>query len=140
MKRFFLCTLFLSLFIASSAGAAPRGKTSSQAELNSLRHQAKAAGRANNSPAARKRLAITYVKQAATAYARGDYRRTVALCDIAADWYPTYARAHVWRGAAYQKMRNYTEARLAYKWARSLAPNSPDAARATRGLQEIGFR
>jgi Flp pilus assembly protein TadD len=83
-------------------------------------------------------MAIEYVKQAATAYERGDYRRTIALCDTAADWYPTYARAHVWMGAAYQKLGNYREARLSYRWAKALAPNSADAQRAERGLREVG--
>lgn len=93
---------------------------------------------APGSPQARRLLAIEYVKQAAAAYDRGDYNRTIQLCDIAADWYPTYARAQVWMGAAYQKKHNYFQARMAYRWAKALAPGTPDAQRAERGLREIG--
>ena len=90
------------------------------------------------SPEARRALAIDYVKQAAAAYASGDYKRTIRLCEIAADWSPTYPRAHVWMGAAYQKLGKLFEARMAYRWARALAPGTADAQRADRGLKEIG--
>lgn len=87
----------------------------------------------------RRLLAIEYVRQAALAYGRGDYKRTLALCQTASDWYPTYARAHIWKGAAYQKLGNYAQARSSYSWGRALSPDSADAARANRGLKELGY-
>ena len=140
-----ILSLALALSFAGFADAAPRHtkptpKPTPKLAAQTLKQQALIAGRANNSPEARRKLAIQYVTRASVAYDRGDYRHAIALCDIAADWYPTYPRAHVWRGAAYQKLGNYTEARLAYKWARALAPQGPDAARANRGLREIGFQ
>jgi tetratricopeptide (TPR) repeat protein len=87
----------------------------------------------------RRSRAIEYVRRAAILFEKGDYKKTVTLCRQAADWYPTYARSYIWMGAAYQKLRNYKEARSAYKWVIALAPNSPDATRARRGLKEIGY-
>jgi tetratricopeptide (TPR) repeat protein len=83
--------------------------------------------------------AINLVKQAADTFAAGDYRRTIQLCEAASDQYPTYARAHAWIGASYQKLGNTEEAIKAFRWARNLAPGTPDAERAERGLRELGY-
>ena len=79
------------------------------------------------------------MRQASLAYGQGDYKRTLALCETASQWYPTYARAHIWKGAAYQKLGNHAQARSSYSWGRALAPDSADAARADRGLKELGY-
>lgn len=83
--------------------------------------------------------AIDLTKQAADAYARGDYNRAIALSKAASDSYPTYARAQTWLGASYHKLKRYDEAIKAYKWAMALAPGTVDAERAERGLKEIGY-
>lgn len=83
--------------------------------------------------------AIELVKQAASAFERGDYKTTVALCKTANDAYPTYSRAYTWMGAAYQKLGNKDEACSAFKWVIALSPNTPDAERAQRGLREMGY-
>ncbi len=83
--------------------------------------------------------AVDLVKQAAEAYARGDYGNAILLSKAASDAYPTYARAQTWLGASYHKMGRYDEARSAYKWAIALAPGTADAERAERGLREIGY-
>lgn len=82
--------------------------------------------------------AVDIVKAASDAYARGDYQRTVTLCKLASDQYPTYARAQTWMGAGYQKLGNTDKAISAYRWARALAPGTVDAERAERGLRELG--
>lgn len=82
--------------------------------------------------------AVNLTKQAADAYAKGNYNKAAWLCKTAADAYPTYARAQTWLGASYHKMGKYSEARKAYKWALALAPETADAQRAQRGLREIG--
>lgn len=83
--------------------------------------------------------AVDLVKQAADAYARGNYNKAVLLSKAASDAYPTYARAQTWLGASYHKIGRYDEARSAYKWAMALAPGTVDAERAERGLREIGY-
>lgn len=83
--------------------------------------------------------AVGLVKKAAEAYTRGDYSNAILLSKAASDAYPTYARAQTWLGASYHKMGRYDEARSAYKWAIALAPGTPDAERAERGLREIGY-
>ncbi len=83
--------------------------------------------------------AVELVKQAASAFERGDYNSTVALCKIANDAYPTYSRAYTWMGAGYQKLGNKIEACSAFKWVIALSPNTPDAERAERGLREMGY-
>lgn len=93
---------------------------------------------AANSVAARRQMAIGYVKRAAVAYERRDYKAVIALCKTANNLAPTYARAYAWAGAAQQKLGNYREARFNYRWVVALAPNTPDAARAKRGLKEVG--
>ena len=87
---------------------------------------------------ARRQIAIGYVKRAAVAYQKRDYKTVVALCKAASNLAPTYARAYAWSGAAQQKLGNYSQARADYRWVMALAPNTPDAARAQRGLREIG--
>ena len=83
--------------------------------------------------------AVEWVKQAAEAFERGDYKGTIALCKSANDAYPTYSRAYTWMGAAYQKLGNTEEACSAFKWVVALSPNTPDAERAQRGLKEMGY-
>ena len=83
--------------------------------------------------------AIEWVKQAAITFEKGDYQRTIQLCKAANDAYPTYARAYTWMGASYQKLGKTDEACSAFRWVVSLAPNTPDAERAERGLREMGY-
>ena len=88
--------------------------------------------------AARQR-AIESVKQAALTFEKGDYQKTIELCKIANSAYPTYARAYTWMGASYQKLGKTDEAISAFRWVTALAPNTPDAERAERGLREMGY-
>lgn len=88
----------------------------------------------------RKLRAIEYVKLAATAYDRRDYKKVISLCTKATDLAPTYARSYTWLGAAYQKRGNKREAISAYRWVVALSPGTADAARAKRGLRELGAR
>jgi Flp pilus assembly protein TadD len=83
--------------------------------------------------------AIEWVKQAAITFEQGDYQRTIELCKAANDAYPTYARAYTWMGASYQKLGKTDEACSAFRWVIALAPNTPDAERAERGLREMGY-
>ena len=88
--------------------------------------------------AARQR-AIELVKQAAITFEKGDYQKTIELCKTANAAYPTYARAYTWMGASYQKLGKTDEAISAFRWVTALAPNTPDAERAERGLREMGY-
>lgn len=128
--------IVLALLGAAALGAPQSASARAHRKAKAAKPSQRAA--APSSPQARRLLAIEYVKQAALAYDRGDYNRVIALCDTAADWYPTYARAQVWMGAAYQKKHNYFQARMAFRWAKALAPGTPDAQRAERGLREMG--
>ena len=93
----------------------------------------------SNYQAQSRQRAIEWVKQAAVTFERGDYKRTIELCKAANDAYPTYARAYTWMGASYQKLGRNDEACDAFKWVKALAPNTPDAQRAERGLREMGY-
>jgi tetratricopeptide (TPR) repeat protein len=93
----------------------------------------------NDYQAQARQRAIVWVQQAADAYAKGDYNRAIELCKNANDAYPTYARAYTWMGASYQKLGRIDEACSAFRWVTALAPGTPDAERAERGLREMGY-
>ena len=118
----FACGAFASSKKANEQSAPPSKATRATDKASSSAHQ----------------KAITLTKQAADAFAKGNYNKAAWLSKAASDAYPTYARAQTWLGASYHKLGKYDKARSAYKWAMALAPGTVDAERAKRGLREMG--
>ena len=82
--------------------------------------------------------AIELVKEAALYFGRGDMTLVVKVCRQALILDPNYPRAYTWLGAAYQRRGERNNACGAFARVVKLAPGTPDAQRATRGLREMG--
>ncbi|HEX8234901.1 MAG TPA: hypothetical protein VF600_03010 [Abditibacteriaceae bacterium] len=85
-----------------------------------------------------RRRAILLVRDAATAFQRGNMNRTLALTGAATAADPSYPRAYIYRGVALEKLGNRGAARVAYNRVLALAPGSQDAAYARSKLKEMG--
>ncbi len=82
--------------------------------------------------------AIELVKEAAQDFGRGELALTIKICRQALTLDPTYPRAYTYLGAAYQRRGERQNACAAFSRAVKLAPGTPDATRALRGLKELG--
>jgi tricorn protease-like protein len=82
--------------------------------------------------------AVRLVKRASVAFDAGRFDEAIILCRQATQADPNYVRAYTWLGASSQKKQAKAEACNAFRKVLLLAPNSPDAARAQRGLRELG--
>jgi hypothetical protein len=86
-----------------------------------------------------RRRAILLVRDAATAFQRGDMNRTLALTGAAIAADSSYPRAYIYRGVALQRLGNREAAGAAYHRVLALAPGSQDAAYARTKLKELGL-
>jgi WD40 repeat protein len=86
-----------------------------------------------------RRRAILLVRDAATAFQRGDMNRTLDLTGAATAADPAYPRAYIYRGVALQRLGNREAARAAYNRVLALAPASQDASYARTKLKELGL-
>jgi WD40 repeat protein len=82
--------------------------------------------------------AIDLVQKASVIYGQGNMAGVINLCQQAVKADSSYPRAYTWLGAAYQKRGERNNACSAYSRVVRMAPNSADATRAKRGLNELG--
>jgi WD40 repeat protein len=81
--------------------------------------------------------AIELVKEAALVFGRGDMPLVIKICRQALVLDPNYPRAYTYLGAAYQRRGDRQSACNAFNRVVKLAPGSPDAVRAKRGIKEL---